>query len=243
MNISDDIQEKNIRLSCTKDVEDKKDKGLRLMNRVLKVTLVRLEVDEHGEAKWTKDLLEKLKSSNDGYDSDETVIYHSSRVTKSKSLKAQYEECSTAPTVPRQLIRANPSQAGFCISLHGIRRKKKRTYLTCKIPGCKSSFPLVRHWNSHHRLMHKETHLTCKECKMKFNMPSFLRDHAYVHSKIAFRCNRCDKTFAFKSPYKIHVHTHLRSRIHKCFAGSCRKEYKWPQDLHYHIQMHLKLTY
>ena len=134
-------------------------------------------------------------------------------------------------------------RAGFCISLHGIRRKKKRTYLTCKIPGCRLSFPLVREWNSHHRLTHKEFCLTCNECKKKFNTPSFLRDHAYIHSKIAFKCDRCDKTFAFKSLYKIHVHTHLRSRIHKCFAGSCGREYKWPQDLHHHIQMHLKLTY
>ena len=37
-NISDDIQEKNIRLSCTKDVENKKDEGLMLMKQVLKVT-------------------------------------------------------------------------------------------------------------------------------------------------------------------------------------------------------------
>ena len=96
MNISDDMQEKNIRLSCTKDIENKKDEGLRLMNRMLKVTLVRLEVDEHGEVKWMKDLLEKLKSSNDGYDSDDTVIYHPGRVIKSKSLKVQYEECGTA---------------------------------------------------------------------------------------------------------------------------------------------------
>ena len=64
-----------------------------------------------------------------------------------------------------------------------------------------------------------------------------------MNVKIAFKCDRCDKTFAFKSLYKIHVHTHLRSRIHKCFAGSCGREYKWPQDLHHHIQTHLKLTY
>ena len=48
MNISDDIQEKNIRSSGTKDSEDE---GLRLMKRVLKVTLVRLEMDEYGEEK------------------------------------------------------------------------------------------------------------------------------------------------------------------------------------------------
>ena len=55
------------------------------MKRVLKVTPVRLEMDEHGEVKMKKDLLEKLKSSNDRYDSDETVIYYPGRVIKSKS--------------------------------------------------------------------------------------------------------------------------------------------------------------
>ena len=93
------------------------------------------------------------------------------------------KEHSTVPTASRQLIRAHPSQAGFRISLHGIRRKKKRTYLACKIPGCRLSFPSVREWNSHHRLMHKEFHLICNECKKKFNTPSFLRDHTYVHQE------------------------------------------------------------
>ena len=40
----------NIRSSGTKDSGDE---GLRLMKRVLKVTLVRLEMDEHGEVKMT----------------------------------------------------------------------------------------------------------------------------------------------------------------------------------------------
>ena len=74
-------------------------------------------------------------------------------------------------------------------------------------------------------------------------MPSFLRDHAYVHSKIAYKCEKCDKVFPFRSLYRLHVRTHLRPKIHKCFAGSCGKEYKWPQDLHHHVQTHLKLTY
>ena len=131
---------------------------------------------------------------------------------------------------------------GF-ISLHGIRQKRKRTYLGCKIPGCSLRFPSVREWHSHHRLAHQGIQLTCIECKKSFKMPSFLRDHAYVHSKTAYKCEKCDKDFPFKSLYRIHVRTHLRSKIHKCFAGSCNKEYKWPQDLHHHIQTHLKLTY
>ena len=104
MNISDNIQKKNIRSSGTKDSGDE---GLRLMKRVLKVTLVRLEMDEHGEVKMTKDLLDKLKSSNDGYDSDETVIYYPRGVIKSKSLKAPLKEQSTVPTASRRLIRAH----------------------------------------------------------------------------------------------------------------------------------------
>ena len=79
------------------------------MTRELKVSLIRLEIDEHGEVKWTKDLLEKLKSSNDEYDSDETIIYHTGRVIRPKPLKTQYVEHSSAPTVPRQLIRAHLS--------------------------------------------------------------------------------------------------------------------------------------
>ena len=64
-----------------------------------------------------------------------------------------------------------------------------------------------------------------------------------MHSKTTYKCEKCDKDFPFRSLYRIHVHTHLRSKIHKCFAGSCGKEYKWLQDLHRHIQTHLKLTY
>ena len=176
MNISDEIQEKITGTARSIDIEEKNDEGLKMMDRELKVSLIRFEVDEHGEVKWTKDLLEKLKSSNEEYDSDETVIYHPGRVIRPKPLKMKYveHEHGTASTVPRWLIRAHLSRAGFRISVHGIRRKKKRTYLACKIPGCKASFPSVRDWNSHHRLMHKETHLTCMECKKKFNMPSFL---------------------------------------------------------------------
>ena len=127
--------------------------------------------------------------------------------------------------------------------MHRIKCKRKRTYLGCKIPGCSLKFPSVREWNSHHRLVHHGIQLTCTVCKKKFNTPSFLRDHVYVHSKINYKCEKCDKNFPFKSLYRIHVRTHLRSKIHKCFAGSCNKEYKWPQDLHRHIQTHLKRRY
>ena len=221
-----------------------RDEESMLMKWVLKVNLIRLETDETGTVIMTKDLLEKLKSPNNGYDSDETIMYYPGREVKLKKPKLLGEECGKLmPTVAKWLIRAHPLKAGFQISLHGIRQKKKRTYIGCRIPGCKLRFPSVREWNSHHRLIHKGFHLSCDKCKKSFNTLSFLRDHAYLHSKVSFKCERCDKTFAFKSLYKIHVCTHLKSRIHKCFAGSCGWEYKWLQDQHHHIQSHLKWTY
>ena len=111
VNINDEIQQKITGTSRSIDVEGKNNEGLKMMDRELKVSLVRLEVNEHGEVKWTKDLLEKLKSSNDEYDSDETVIYHPGRVIRPKPHKTKYvePEHSTASTVPKCLIRAHPS--------------------------------------------------------------------------------------------------------------------------------------
>ena len=74
-------------------------------------------------------------------------------------------------------------------------------------------------------------------------MPSFLRDYRYVHQDTHYVCEKCNKCFMFKSKYCIHRRMHLCSRIYKCFVGSCGKEYKWPQDLHRHIQVHLNWQY
>ena len=121
--------------------------------------------------------------------------------------------------------------------------RRNRTYLGCKIPGCMSRFRSVRNWNSHHQLIHKGHKLSCSKCNKTFKTPSFLCDHGYIHSDKKYKCEKCDKVFPFKSTYHIHRRTHLRSRIHKCFAGSCGQEYKWPQDLHRHIQIHRNQTY
>ena len=123
------------------------------------------------------------------------------------------------------LVRAHPSRGGFKISVHSVKQRCNRTYLGCKLPGCKSHFHSVRDWNSHHRLIHKGVKLSCSKCQNTFRTPSFLHDHGYMHSELKYKCKKCDKVFAFKSNYHIHRWTHLRSKIYKCFAGSCGQEY------------------
>ena len=101
------------------------------------------------------------------------------------------------------------AKSRFCILVHGIKHLHQRTYLGCKVVGCKSRFPSVKKWNSHHRLEHHNIPLVCNTCGKKFKTPSFLQDHGYVHMKVAHKCEKCDKTFPFKCLYRIHVHTHL----------------------------------
>ena len=81
---SDKIQEKITETTRSIDIEEKNNEALKNMNRELKVSLIRLDVDEYGNVKWTKDLLEKLKFSSEEYDSDETIIYHPARVIRPK---------------------------------------------------------------------------------------------------------------------------------------------------------------
>ena len=213
----------------------------RIAKRELVVKLKKLATDEKENVIMTEELKQNVLSAS-GYDSDETIIYNPGGVIIPKSPTVTKHDTKPRACHARK-TRRRSSKSGFHISVHGIRQKRKRTYLGCKIPGCSLKFPSVQEWNSHHRLAHQGIQLTCIECKKSFKMPSFLRDRRYVHSKTVYKCEKCDKNFPFKSLYRIHVRTHLRSKIHKCFAGSCNKEYKWPQDLHRHIQTHLKLTY
>ena len=219
-------------------VTDKQPKRLR---RELVVKLQKLAIDKNGNVIMTNELKQHMLSTS-GYDSEETIIYNPGELIPPNSSKPTEHVIALKRSKVRK-SRKSAIKSGFHISVHRIKRKRKRTYLGCKIPECSLKFLSVREWNSHHRLVHHGIQLTCTVCKKKFNMPSFLQDHAYVHSKINYKCEKCDKNFPFKSLYRIHVRTHLRSKIHKCFAGSCNKEYKWPQDLHRHIQTHLKRRY
>ena len=142
-----------------------------------------------------------------------------------------------------RLIHAYPSRGGFAISIHSVKKRKLRRYLGCKVCGCKFRFSKVRDWNLHHRRVHTGIHLECDTCKKTFKMPSFLRDHQYAHQDTHHVCEKCNNCFIFKSKYRIHRRMYLHSRIHKCCAGSYGKEYKWPQDLHRHIQVHLNHQY
>ena len=60
------------------------------------------------------------------------------------------------------------------------------------------------------------------------------------HAPHKYTCTLCDKTFAFQSGLKQHKTVHTRSRLHRCFSGTCTKAFKWSQDLVHHIKHHMQ---
>ena len=187
------------------------------------------------------DVLRKLHVSVD-YDSDKTEDYWPLEDSPDYEPILVSEPGKVVKT-PKRRIRSKPSKGGFTISVHGVKKGKRRTYLSCKIYECKPKFNSVKAWNAHNCQLHRDKLLKCKLCNKDFKTPLFMRDHMYVHRDKAFTCNLCGMVFAFKSSYQIHRRTHLKAQLFKCFAKNCAHEYKWAQDLHRHVQKHLKCVY
>ena len=122
------------------------------------IKLKRLAVDETGNVIMSDDLRQMIKGAS-GYNSDETIIYNLGGVVTLASPRSTLKVSKTTRMPSQGRIKSK-----FLISVHGIKHKQKRSYLGCKIIGCMSRFPLVKEWNSHHRLAHKDTPLICNEC-------------------------------------------------------------------------------
>ena len=126
----------------------------------------------------------------------------------------------------------------FNIQVRGIRHRRNHYYVKCIVTGCNKTFNKILNWNLHHHLTHK-TKVKCRTCGRKFDPPSSHRVHQNIHAAPKFKCALCQKNFAFNSGLHQHINIHNKSRLHKCFHGSCKKAFKWPQDLARHIQCHI----
>ena len=63
-------------------------------------------------------------------------------------------ELKKAVKTLKRRIRSKPSKGGFNIPVHGVKKRKRRTYLSCKVAGCKTKFNSVKAWNAHHWWLH-----------------------------------------------------------------------------------------
>ena len=135
-----------------------------------------------------------------------------------------------------------PTQSGFQIHTHRLRCYRRKYYFKCKEKNCQKTFNTLKTWNVHHQIHHK-TILKCEICPKRFRIQSSFRVHQNVHVPNKFICESCGKLFPFNSALCIHKRVHSNQRKFHCFARGCKKTYKWPQDLHQHVQKHLNRRY
>ena len=165
-------------------------------------------------------------------DSDTTLPYSSSDET------IPYWDYSDVNRIENPKFSKSTKRA-FEINFIGIRKHHRYYLFKCKGPRCNKTFNKVKDWNAHHRLVHKNR-LKCRLCGRMFTTPSAHRVHKNYHAPHKYNCNICRKTFAFESGLKQHKVVHTRSKLKSCFTGTCKKAFKWPQDLVLHIKKHMQ---
>ena len=156
------------------------------------------------------------------------------RWERSKSNRADTTILSSRRTRTQQ-IHVGAKSPVFRITVHGLKRYKLRYHYKCIVTSCACRFSMVRDWNNHHRNFHK-TILRCSDCRKGFKTPSAHRDHVYIHKQQQLTCRKCNKKFCFLSSLQVHMISHLKMRLHKCFTAGCKKEYKYKQDFLRHIK-------
>ena len=173
---------------------------------------------------------DEVKDPGSPTSSESTIIYdwqEDQRLSDSHRATGKKSKCKCKKT------------KAFSINTVGIRRRKPRYWFKCKVPPCQSSFSTIVGWNFHHRYAHKSVYLKCPECERKFNIPSAHRAHKNAHVEKKHSCEICNKSFPFKSGLRQHMQKHAKVNRHHCFAGKCKKSYKWASDLIRHVHTHL----
>ena len=133
-------------------------------------------------------------------------------------------------------------QPRFMFSTYMLAHRQKWKYsFCCAVQGCGKVFDSIRNWNSYHLYKHRSIRYRCRICRKWIGTPNRLRDHTYTHQEKKFNCGRCGKMFLFQSGLNLHRNIHRHVHSYECFAKDCAKKYKWPQDLLWHIKIHLKV--
>ena len=178
-----------------------------ICKKLVCINVHKLDLKNACSIKLSPELLKKLDDKID-YDSDKTEDYwpmeedHSTKFRAVSVNKPANVKDIKAPL--KRIIRSKLSKDGFKYSIHGMKKHRGHTYLSCKIGCCRTKFASVKAWNSHHCRVHRGQKLECRLCNKEFKTPSFLWDHRYIHSDKAFKCHLCSKVFAFKSTYQVH---------------------------------------
>ena len=211
-----------------------------------RIQVAKLKLGKNEQVKVISELLEALLTSKYRHDGDSSsdktmdvkpkfVPIALKPMRKTKMKEAQIMPCK------HWVIHSKPSRAkgGFKITLHSLARRQPKYYFKCYVSGCSSKFHSLKDWNTHHIVQHK-TMLSFLKCPRQLKKLSAFRAHLNNHALAKLTCSTYGKSFTFPSSVQLHCRVHLTQKIFKCFTAGGKKQYKWRQDLHRHIQKHLK---
>ena len=121
------------------------------------------------------------------------------------------------------LTHKTAAQYKLRIQTHHLKRKRKRRYyFKCAVPGCPHGFSSVKEWNIHHLAKHKTVTYRCRECTKQLRTLTSMRSHELTHRDKPYSCGRCGKTFLHLSKLNLHRHLHRHQRLYSCFASGCK---------------------
>ena len=216
-----------------------------LGRRSLKVSVKTLKVTSAMQTVHvTQNLMDNLPTSkyrqdwdiyipaDEGADSDTTLIYW----PLSDDSDSDHARLDILTVPPSHVTRKKPT---FNINWHGLRQRKPRYWFKCKVNKCDSTFSTIRGWNFHHSFVHRNITLKCEICGQKFTSPSAHHAHKSAHVPRTNICTICNKAFPFKSGLRQHMIVHKKQKHHRCFAGNCKRSYKWASDLNSHVKTHV----
>ena len=230
----------------------------------LKVCVIKvpnLKLKDKGPFKLTPEFLREHMFKDDNQDvyslSEETIIYwQESSVNSKRDVNIEDKPFTLVPLKQMRkcnlrhselkpqkccVIHSRPSKfkGSFQITVHGIAKRQPKYYFRCYIHDCNSKFHSLKEWYFHHLLQHKSP-LLCLKCPKQFKKLSAFRVHQNNHVPAKLNCSICGKLFAFPSSVQLPSKSPSCPKLFKCFATGCKKQYKWRQDLHRHVQKHLK---
>ena len=170
--------------------------------------------------------------ADEGAESDTTLIYWLlSDDSDSDHVRSDPLIASTS-----RVSRKKPT---FNINWHGLHQRKPRYWFKCKVSTCDSTFSTIHGWNFHHSYVHRNITLKCEIYGQKFTSPSAHHAHKSAHVPQTNICTICNKAFPFKSGLRQHMIVHIKQKRHRCFAGNCKRLYKWASDLNCHVKTHI----
>ena len=179
-------------------------------------------------------------NKDDGYRSDDTVIYDidNDEIKAPPTPKPSKDSMDQRKPVhkPKKKHKTSRPKGTWLVKTHGRPKRLRKVKHVCAVPLCRVTKKSYAALNAHYKDTHPK--LICAICNKMFALPASLRKHSYTHKATDWTCRRCGKSYPFQSQLQAHKLSHGRHPENKCIYPGCNKTYTYIWDLTKHAKTH-----